>query len=183
MSRSPGTAQLSAVRLLARSLLIFSSRDERTRNLPVSSLPTMFGRATALQSDQHRLFTTFQLLHESCGAMEPVGRAGTRSKTVRLFEDLLAALSTHFSAEEADGYFGAIVAERPSLSRAISALKAEHAAMLTALGALSHLAASGTPSIRLVGAVQRCAHWFHAHEQRESQTVGDFLLPIDPRQR
>lgn len=149
--------------------------------LTALTLPTLFGRVTALQSDHRAPFATFHQLHESCGT---AGRAAdTRQTSSHLFDELLTALSDHFSAEEADGYFGTIVAERPSLSREVSALRAEHAAILTAMTALAHIASVGAASFKFVSAVQHGAEWFHAHEQRESQILREFLLPAHQQRR
>jgi hypothetical protein len=139
----------------------------------------LFGRFTALQSDQRHLFTTFRALYDACNAAAPDRDIQAPAESVRLFEELLGLLSRHFSAEEAESYFGAIVTERPSLRHQIFALKAEHVAILTAVSALSHIANGGTAPVSFANAVQHCAEWLQSHEQRESLILREFLYATD----
>jgi hypothetical protein len=147
--------------------------------LPDSALPTLFGRFTALQSDHRALFASFRALHDMCKTTTPARDIHTRARPARLFDELLRSVSRHFSAEEGESYFGAIVIERPSLLHQVAALKAEHAAILTAMAALSHIAADGTAPAKFAAAVQHCARWFQSHEQRESLILRGFLYSKD----
>lgn len=161
--------------------MVLAQPGSRPREAPLTdpTLPTLFGRFTALQSDQRHLFTTFRALYDACNAAAPDRDIHAPAKSVRLFEELLGLLSRHFSAEEAESYFGAIVTERPSLRHQIFALKAEHAAILTAMSALSHIANGGTAPVSFVSAVQHCAEWLQSHEQRESLILREFLYAKD----
>ncbi|MES1185282.1 MAG: hemerythrin domain-containing protein [Myxococcales bacterium] len=135
-------------------------------------LPSLFGRFTAVLRDHEHLGTSLKELRAMCSALE-----AQRSwpEAPRLLEDLRAELSVHFSAEEADSYFGTIVEESPSLAPRIGQLKQEHESMLVALVALGLLADDATRATELARAARLLIAELERHERAESQLIAELL--------
>jgi iron-sulfur cluster repair protein YtfE (RIC family) len=145
---------------------------EATRSLPK--------RFTAIAKDHERLGVSVRRLGDMCSALESEQSAlAPELEPVTLLADLLADLSQHFVAEEAQAHFGTMVLERPALVHKIAELIAEHRAMLQAIAELDAIAADerrwnelSTPARRLIARLR-------AHEHTENELLQDYLLRDD----
>ena len=94
---------------------------------------------------------------------------------LQLLTALSVTLERHFATEEAEGYFGAVAAERPSLLPGIADLRAEHTAMLETAAALSAISAEDSGWAELSAPTRRLIERLRAHEQAESLLLQDFF--------
>jgi hypothetical protein len=134
----------------------------------------LFGSFSSIMGSHEELGATLQRLAELCAALE-VG-VPPRVSPERLIPTLRAELREHFATEEADGYFGAITRERPSLVHSVDALKHEHEKILKEAEELARLAADHRrwsslprPSLALMGHLR-------AHEHAETGLLQEFFL-------
>jgi hypothetical protein len=140
------------------------------------ALPSLFGRFTALLAGHETRSLILRRLEELCDALEDGQKQlAWRIRPPTLVLDLQESLLTHFAVEEANTYFGAIVAERPELCERVAVLSAEHAVMSAMIAHLRELAPyperwpeMAVPSRVLLGLL-------HAHEQAEARLLQDFL--------
>ena len=141
-----------------------------------ASLPTLFGRFTAASGEHERLAVTLRELNAMCAALE----SGVRERAVdsvpfRLIADLRRNLERHFGAEEAEGYFGEVVLERPRLLPRIAALRAEHTAMLEETAKLAEISADERRWPELPLPTRRLVKALRAHEHAESELLQEFF--------
>lgn len=139
------------------------------------TVPSLFGRVTAIQGEHARLHLTLNRLLAMCAALERRWILATDIDPEQLTRDLFAALSAHFHSEESEDYFGTIVIEHPNLLRDIERLKAEHVRMLEAAVNLSALAA-GKRWAELVAETRRLVAELKTHEVAETALMHEFLL-------
>jgi Hemerythrin HHE cation binding domain len=112
-----------------------------------TSLPTLFGRFTAILSEHERFGVTLRRISAACPALESEHPAiAPDLQPGSLFADLFAELSQHFVVEEAEAYFGTLVQERPTLLHRVAELKAEHGAMLKTITELCAITADDPES-------------------------------------
>lgn len=144
-------------------------------------LPTLFGRLTTVYTGHEHLGATLGRLRQMCAALAADQSTALESDLAPdpLIADFLRDLSQHFAAEETEGYFGTVVAERPLFQHRILELRAEHAAMLRALSELRVIAADrrrwneiAIPMSRLIGQLQ-------AHERTETALLQEYFLQDD----
>ena len=76
-------------------------------------------------------------------------------------------LVAHFEREERDGYFEALVEERPELATRVSALLDQHGAIRSELGELTNVMA-GDPQPELLARVLKLLDVLDSHEQGET---------------
>jgi hypothetical protein len=141
-----------------------------------ASLPTLFGRFTAASGEHERLAATLRELAAMCAALE----SGIRERAVdstpfRLIADLRRNLERHFCAEEAEGYFGTVVQERPTLQAQIADLKAEHCVMLEETAKLAEISADEGRWSELALPTRRLIKRLRAHEHTESALMQQFF--------
>ncbi|HEY6079276.1 MAG TPA: hypothetical protein VIW29_10760 [Polyangiaceae bacterium] len=141
------------------------------------SMPSLFGRFTAILKDHEHLGTTLRELKALCGALE----AGQQERLPelqpqRLLMALKAGLSHHFGAEESEAYFGTVVTEDPALEPEIAALKAEHAAMLAAVELLLRLTEDPGRWLHLLAPTRALVLQLERHEGAESKLLRDFFF-------
>jgi hypothetical protein len=144
------------------------------------SLPSLFGRFTVVLDDHRRLAVTLSQLREMCAVLgvEPV-EFGTKRRPGELLADLYVDLSAHFKTEEAEAYFGTVVAERPALSQGIDELKAEHVAMLAAVRDFCVIAEDEQRWRELARPVVLLIERLQAHERRETLLLQEFFTARD----
>jgi iron-sulfur cluster repair protein YtfE (RIC family) len=135
-------------------------------------MPTLFGRVTAASAEHRHLASTLKRLHEACSAHSGTERA--QANLLSLVDELLVDMLRHFTAEEADAYFGEIVRERPEVVCQVADLRAEHAELLSSLEALRVLS-SRADADALRASVADFMARFQAHEQVEVSLMQTFL--------
>jgi hemerythrin len=140
-------------------------------------LPSLFGRFTAGLRDHDHLRTTLGRLREMCAAIQRQDGSADRLQPQTLLGELRVDLARHFSAEEAEGYFGTIVEEAPSLRPQVEALKNEHTVMLEVVDILCELALDVSDSPRLTDLARRLLARLEQHERRETALIRGLLQP------
>lgn len=149
---------------------------------PKHLLPVLFGRVTAIASDHSRLEEALLSLERLAASLDPidVGAASKLEAARAESQRFLEALQRHFAAEEANSYFGVLMAEEPATCGTVVALCAEHAEMLTLLeGVVAACAPTGAAPRERAEQVARdiaeLARRLRAHEQVESRLMQSFL--------
>jgi hemerythrin len=137
--------------------------------------PALFGRITAVQRDHTALLemvaslrnlqTTLHQAEDDC-ALPPLYP----------IQDFAILLYTHFSTEESDAYFGAVVSERPSLGPRIDNLRSDHEIIVRTLANLPVRAAAGATGHELATLLGNVLDFLQAHERRENELMQDYLL-------
>ena len=145
-----------------------------TMSLP-QSMPSLFGRFTAIWKDHEHLGTTLRELKALCGALEDGQGVPQPLEPARLFLALEVDLKQHFTAEESDEYFGTVLAEDSGLELEIDALKSEHATMLSAVDMLLQLAADPERWAHLPGPTRLLITQLERHEGSESKLLRSFF--------
>lgn len=141
------------------------------------SMPSLFGRFTAILKDHDNLGTTLRELKALCFALEDGRRdLPPELEPQRLLTALKTDLGQHFGAEESADYFGTVIAEDPKLEAEIAALKAEHATMLGAVEVLVQLAADRARWTHLPGPTRLLVMQLERHEGSESKLLRSFFF-------
>lgn len=141
------------------------------------SMPSLFGRFTAILKDHDHLGITLRELKALCSALDDGRDELPRElEPGRLLSALQTDLAQHFSAEESEEYFGTVVAEDPQLRAEIDTLKAEHATMLDTVGALVEIAADPARWTDLCGPTRRLVMQLERHEGSESKLLRSFFF-------
>ncbi|HEX5102045.1 MAG TPA: hemerythrin domain-containing protein [Polyangiaceae bacterium] len=141
-----------------------------------SPLPTFFGRLTTVLSEHEHLRETLRSLTTTCSALE----AGQMTlppelEPRRLIQELCAALSTHFEAEEGRAHFGTMAQERPDLLPGIVDLKTEHRVMLEMVRNLALVVEDPARWSELPAPARALSAALRAHEQAEAELVGRYI--------
>ena len=145
-----------------------------------ASLPTLFGRFTIVSGEHQRLSTTLRQLGEMCLALEAGnGEHSPDSHPLQLLAALHLTLRRHFATEEAEGYFGAVAGERPSLLPSIAGLRAQHTAMLQTTAELAAISADERRWAELSAPTLCLIERLQAHERAESLLLRDFFAPAE----
>jgi hypothetical protein len=100
---------------------------------------------------------------------------GTRLR-LHLIREFTVRLGEHFSAEEADGYFGALISGRPSLLPRVERLRSEHAEIIRTLEDLPLLVAEAIMSVDLAPRLGNVLDLLQEHERRENLLMQAYLL-------
>lgn len=141
-----------------------------------TSLPTLFGRITVIATEHERLGETLGRISAMCTTLESEHPDLTPDlQPGPLLVALLAELSEHFAAEEADAYFGALVQDRPTFAPQIAELRAEHRAMLETVRALCEIATKAPGSRGLSSPTWGLIARLRAHERTESELLREFF--------
>lgn len=142
-----------------------------------ASLPTLFGRFTAIVGKHQRLGVTLRRTRDMCTALDSEDPDAIEGiKPVQLLADLHADLAQHFAAEEDDAYFGTVVEERPSLLSDVAELKTEHAVMLATVTVLCAIADDKSRWSNLCAPTKRLVEQLQAHEHRETLLLRELFL-------
>ena len=140
--------------------------------------PTLFGRLTAIRQDHAALQRALRRLRASARELAEA-REASPAELLRLVEILVGQLQGHFIAEEANAYFGAIAADRPSLRPTIESLCDDHQLILYTLFDFPFLVAAGTPNRELAARLDCILDILQLHERREDQLMQEYLLRGD----
>jgi hypothetical protein len=140
------------------------------------SIPSLFGRFTAILRDHDHLGITLRELKALCFALED-GRTELPPELLprRLLGALRSDLAEHFGAEESEAYFGTVAADDPSLEGEIDALKSEHTTMLRAVDVLVQVAADPQLWPQLPGPTRLLVQQLERHERSESRLLRSFF--------
>lgn len=141
------------------------------------SLPTLFGRLTALQTEHEQLHAHLDAVRELCALLSVTsdGPFPEEAERIRLIADWREQLCRHFAAEESQRYFGMLVSERPALIPRIAELRGEHAAMLDALELLLRLASDAQATAPFAERALRLVEQLEHHELAESALMQEFF--------
>jgi hypothetical protein len=140
------------------------------------SLPSLFGRFTAILKDHDHLGMTLRDLRAVCAALENGQDVPDELQPPRLLLSLKTELGQHFGAEESEEYFGTVVAENPELEVEIAALKAEHSTMLRAVDVLLNLATDPERWAHLPGPTRLLVTQLARHERAESKLLRNLFF-------
>jgi hemerythrin len=140
------------------------------------TIPTLFGRATAVLGQHATLHVLLEQLRNACtgvanASTEPAD--GLRG----LIEELRQKLRAHFDAEEDEGYFGLVVSALPTLSKQVTRLRKEHTEFLVLVDHMLALAEPGGDREALKAAVSGFLEHFSAHERSENRLLQEFFAP------
>ena len=141
-----------------------------------ASLPDLFGRFTVVMREHRDLRHTVADLRRMCAALEDglELKADSRSPP-SLLGELQSDLSEHFAMEEAEAYFGTVVAEAPTLDARVAELKVEHVLMLHGVGVLCSIASDRSRWPELPRPTRELLSLIERHERAESQLLGEFF--------
>ena len=139
-----------------------------------ASMPTLFGRATAIFGEHAQLHGSVDELRARCVALR-AGRSTTELEMRSALEHFLRRLRRHFAREESDGYFGTVIASLPDRDVDIAWLQAEHAEMIESLLELTR-ACDAADGARLARGLEGLLDAFESHERRETELIQTFLL-------
>lgn len=145
------------------------------------SLPSQFGRCTAISCEHGRLAQKLAELERVCGALE-VERSAQLPLLVRytaasaVLSGLRQQLLDHFADEESDDYFGAIAREQPSLIPRIADLRAGHNLIMEVITELCAVATGTRNGKELPLGATRLSALIRAHESDERAVIQEFLL-------
>jgi hemerythrin len=140
-----------------------------------TATPTLFGRITAVQRDHSALLEMVERLRELQATLNELEHERP-TQPLYLIQDFAVHLYTHFSAEESDTYFGALVSERPSLNPRVENLRSDHELIVRTLASLPVRAAAGANGRELSTLLGNVLDFLHAHERRENALMQDYLL-------
>lgn len=140
------------------------------------SMPSLFGRFTAVLKDHDHIGTTLRDLKAVCSALEDGQQVPVELRPLHLLSSLRTELAQHFGAEEAEEYFGTVAAEAPKLQFEITALKSEHATMLSAVDVLIQLAADPGGWAYLPKPTRLLVTQLERHEGSESKLLRSFFF-------
>jgi hemerythrin len=137
----------------------------------MKDVPSLFGRVTSVLSDHARLRETVKDLRAAC---ETAVADGSGQELRVLTVSFSMQLRDHFSAEEAEGNFGAIQQARPDLREAIARRVAEHLQMRGILDALD-VSVRRMDVADLATVVVALLRMLERHEHEESGLVREFV--------
>lgn len=143
------------------------------------TLPSLFGRFTAVLREHDHMGATLRELRRMCTALDRRDGEAERFAPQQLFGRLRDELTKHFSAEEAEAYFGTVVEEAPVLGPQVHALKDEHAILLKAIDVLCELAVDASDSPRMTDLAWRFFARLEEHERAESALLRGLFHPND----
>lgn len=144
------------------------------------SLPSLFGRYTAVLADHDALHQVLAQLRE----MSRIGASGQEFPP-ELRPDVLLfclenVLTEHFAREESIQYFGTLEAASPALAQTIAKLRTEHEAILHATSRLIALSRDEARLYGLSTATLGLLEWLERHEREENRLMTDFLSEAPP---
>jgi CheY-like chemotaxis protein len=130
-------------------------------------LPTLFGRLTAVL-DNRRHPAPVERLEAFCSDSGTQGEPrSAANEQASLLMDASRDLSEQFAKEEAAGYYGVVLDERPELASRIAELKRDHVAILRVLELLHEVSSVASLRQQLVACTRGLASKLRAHEADE----------------
>jgi hemerythrin len=151
-------------------------RTEREVELEKAALAAFATRLGETNTQHERLAVTLHRLADMCLELESNRGVADPGPLVTEFE---LDLFKHFTAEEADDYFGAIARERPALLARVSELRAEHSAMLGTASELAVIAVDPRRRRDLVAPTRRLIAELRLHEDKENRLMQEFVQRDD----
>lgn len=143
-----------------------------------ASPPSLFGRFAAILKDHDHVGTTLKRLRKMCATLESGARElPVELLPVPLFDELQANLRAHFGREESKEYFGAVIAEAPSLLAQVTALEWEHQSMLASVERLLNIARDDRHWSALAPATRELVADLERHERAESSLLRQLFFP------
>jgi hypothetical protein len=139
-----------------------------------TTIPTMFGRGTAILSEHADLRPMIAQLRAHATALA-LGKAPAGVDIEGLLDGFFDQLLAHFAAEENDGYFGTFIEDYPDLSVHVERLMVEHEEMVDAIERLRLIAEHPTRTRDLGIGLLALLGRFEGHEQEESFLMRSFL--------
>jgi hypothetical protein len=140
-----------------------------------TAIPVLFGRITAVQRDHTVLLEMVERLRELQTTLNELVH-DTPAEPLYLVQDFAIQLYAHFSSEESEAYFGALVSERPSLGPRVDDLRSDHELIVRTLASLPVRAAAGATGRELSTLLGNVLDFLQAHERRENLLMQDYLL-------
>jgi hypothetical protein len=138
-----------------------------------ASIPTLFGRATAVLGEHAELHGGVGELRKLCDALR-AGQSATELGALSSLRHFLRRLRRHFAREESDGYFGTMLEAMPAMNIDVGWLQAEHAEMTATLLTLIEMCELGSTKSLAIGLEALIAQ-FEGHERRETELMQAFL--------
>jgi CheY-like chemotaxis protein len=136
----------------------------------------LFGRFTAILRNSGRLVPLEQRLEVLSSLVGSGGEAPSEGSELEpLFAEASRELSEQFAAEEADGYYGAIVAEEPALRARVGELKRDHLAILRAIEVLRAVSSDESLRWQLGACTRDLVSKLRAHDQAEQLLLHDLF--------
>lgn len=143
--------------------------------LHTRSLPSLFGRLTALGRDHGALGAWISRLERLIERLLEQPSEASRGEWCQLIGEWRAQLDEHFRAEESDVYFGLFLREQPALANHVAELRDDHTTMLETADALAeHVRRGGCPRELASRMTSAIAH-FRQHERREAALIREFF--------
>jgi hypothetical protein len=144
------------------------------------ALPTLFGRHALVLSKHEDLAAALELVRDTARQLAAENTPHPQELALRaLLADLRVNLERHFQAEESQEYFGALVADSPTLAGSVATLRRQHRAMLAILDALALLACGARARKQFETTVSILINTFHSHERAEALLIRGYLAGED----
>lgn len=137
------------------------------------SLPTLFGRATAVLGEHPTFDRTIHRLRELCDVLGDEA-APPISERCRLMDELLSRMHAHFAAEETD-YFATLISACPSVAANVNELSREHREFMTDAQWLRAAFDRDVPITEIQPKLASFIERFIKHEQTETLLLQEFL--------
>lgn len=141
------------------------------------TLPTLFGRATAIIQEHADLRPIVAELRKHATELA-LGRLREDIALESLLDEFFDELLAHFAAEENEGYFGTFIEDYPELSVHVERLMAEHEDMVDAVERLRALSEDARRSADLGLALLSLLARFEGHEHEENALMRAFLSMV-----
>lgn len=138
-----------------------------------ASIPTLFGRATAVLGEHAELHGAVGELSRLCVALR-AGQSATELEMLSSLRHFLRRLRRHFAREESDGYFGTMLEALPAMNIDVAWLQVEHAEMTETLLTLIEMCELGGTR-NLATGLEALIEQFERHERRETELMQAFL--------
>lgn len=142
-----------------------------------TTMPTFFGRATAVVADHERLRLATDRLRALGSALRDAFSEELEPRA--LLEEFRGQIAEHFAAEESDGYFGELATELPSLNAHVGRLRTDHRRMLELTNDLLRLADDEAGYVELAGGITRLLDHLRSHEHAENLLLQEYFLRDD----
>jgi hypothetical protein len=139
-----------------------------------ASTPTLFGRTQGVLAETEALHSTLAGLRRTSDALLSDG-APPVLLARRLLATLSASLMVYFDADEAQGYFSAIVAECPDLEDRVMALDRDRDDFRHCVTSVRRLAFRSADTDELGRRIRRVVDRFEEHERSESDLLQTFF--------
>jgi hypothetical protein len=139
-----------------------------------SSTPTLFGRPNGVRTETEALGRTLSRLRGVSESLLSVSHGTIEAR--RLLAAFSASLTGYFNVEEARGYFGAIVSERPDLEERVTALSQAREDLKSSVVSVRRLAFLTADGSELARRIDRVVDGFEDHERSEIDLLRSYFV-------